>query len=288
MRHSWTPNLFVIGAPKCATSALVELMRGHEDIHVPARKEHHVFSQRGFHQVSTAEYATAFRPGAGRRWRCDASTSYCMTSVYNGVIAAIDAAATDPRFVFCVRDPLPRLVSHFREELVWNRVPNDFARALRENPELLGASRYMTTLHSYRAAFGASSVLVILFEDFVHHRETCMARLSRFLDLATPLPHHGAAGRNSTLLKVYDTPLKRWLMRLPGAARGARKASSSLRYRANRLLQRPVPRDVTVPPRLRAALHSEFAESEWRPLLRELGREHDLWPSLAAPDPVTA
>lgn len=38
-----TPDIFLVGAPKCGTSAMYEALRQHPDIFMPERKEPHYF-----------------------------------------------------------------------------------------------------------------------------------------------------------------------------------------------------------------------------------------------------
>jgi hypothetical protein len=39
------PNFFIVGAPKCGTTALYEYLRGHPSIFMPKYKEPHFFAQ---------------------------------------------------------------------------------------------------------------------------------------------------------------------------------------------------------------------------------------------------
>src|SRR5262245_21415535 len=66
-----TPDFFVVGAPKCGTTALDAYLKQHPDIFIPARKELHYFgSDLAFlkaPRISLEEYLTQFGPAQDQR-----------------------------------------------------------------------------------------------------------------------------------------------------------------------------------------------------------------------------
>lgn len=276
----WMPNLYLIGAPKCATTTLAETLASHPSLYVGARKEHHVFSNRKFHRSGRWAFRRQYRRGITSQYRFDGSTSYCMLGCYPGTAARIHQACPQARIIFALRDPLPRLISHFREELIWRRVPPDIESALDVNPELLDAGRYMRTLLEYQNTFGQSQVLTVLAEDLAAQPDRVLADIFDFLELDSPAAR-SPIRRNSTLDKGAHGALKASLMRVPGVMQAGQLLPPTVRDLINRRLESPVPKNVELSAAVLARLKRDFLESEWRACLRTLGRDDAVWPSLA-------
>ncbi|MDT0636365.1 sulfotransferase [Spectribacter hydrogenoxidans] len=122
---SCIPNLFVIGAPKCGTTALVEALSRHPEIYVP-KKEIRYFDARTFYdfpedaQVRTLDqYLRYFdsNSAARSRYRVDGSVfnMYAASSLQD--ILALNANA---KFVLTLRDPLDAAKSMHMQRLKYH------------------------------------------------------------------------------------------------------------------------------------------------------------------------
>ena len=71
------PDFYVVGAPKCGTTAMHEYLRAHPQIYMPALKELHFFGSdltfRFTPRISESEYRALFS-GAGARERIGESS----------------------------------------------------------------------------------------------------------------------------------------------------------------------------------------------------------------------
>ena len=101
------PNFFLLGAPKCGTSALYEYLREHPGIFIPRLKEPHFFSAdfREFGLVQTEEdYRQLFAECDPEHSACgEASVFYLYSSVAVRQILAFNPAA---KFLVVVRNPV--------------------------------------------------------------------------------------------------------------------------------------------------------------------------------------
>src|SRR3954462_2607244 len=91
-----TPNLFIVGAPKCGTTAWVEYLRTHPDIFFPNSKEDCFFALdlpkfRFIH--SEAEYSRLFAGSGDAKYVGEASAMYLFSKAAPNAMRDYNAAA---------------------------------------------------------------------------------------------------------------------------------------------------------------------------------------------------
>jgi hypothetical protein len=121
-----TPNLFIIGAPKCGTTSLAGWLAEHPSVFISAMKEPHYFSQpcvpqyRKRHKDMTFEdYERLFADATpAHDFVGEASTSYLLHG--SSVLPKILEYSPDARFLVCVRNPIEMAFSLHQERLFNN------------------------------------------------------------------------------------------------------------------------------------------------------------------------
>lgn len=111
------PNLFIVGAPKCGTTAWYEYLRGHPDIFFPAMKEPHHFlgDFPGYPQISSRdEYLALFEGGGQTAVIGEASPHYLYSDTAAEQIFGFNP---DARILIFVRDRADYLQSLFNQYL---------------------------------------------------------------------------------------------------------------------------------------------------------------------------
>lgn len=111
------PNLFIVGAPKCGTTAWYEYLRSHPKIFFPDRKEPHHFLTDfpEYPQVRDRdEYLRLFQPGASAPVIGEASPHYLFS---NEAAKNIFDFNPGSRIIIFIRDPVSYLESLFNEYL---------------------------------------------------------------------------------------------------------------------------------------------------------------------------
>ncbi len=109
-----TPNLFILGAGKCGTTSLWEVLGRHPDIAVTDPKEPTFFS-RPFQMVrNPLDYFALFDPTA--RYRVDASHAYLSTPETAHILRLLFPEA---RFLVTLRQPEARAYSLYRDMRRW-------------------------------------------------------------------------------------------------------------------------------------------------------------------------
>lgn len=113
-----SPNIFIIGTAKAATSSLAEYLSHYTDIFVSSLKEPHYWSE-GFPiprlNILVAEknkenYSKMY--DVEKRFRIDASTSYICSQNASSQIGNV----VDSKVIMIVRDPVDRYISHYRND----------------------------------------------------------------------------------------------------------------------------------------------------------------------------
>ncbi|MCO5054645.1 sulfotransferase [Thermomonas sp.] len=110
------PNLFILGAPKCGTTALTNWLSRHPNIFVPYVKEPHYFCEEYRLTASLETYERLFLDAdAGtHRYAVDASVWHLFSST---AVENILRYSPEARFVVMVRNPLtmvPSMHGHHR------------------------------------------------------------------------------------------------------------------------------------------------------------------------------
>lgn len=105
------PNFFIIGAPKCGTTALWEYLVTHPGIFMSAKKEPHYFNfDAAYHKVrSREEYVALFEDAPPSvKVLGEASVWYLHS---RAAVPEILKAVDDPRFVVMLRNPVDMFAS---------------------------------------------------------------------------------------------------------------------------------------------------------------------------------
>ena len=237
------PNYLVIGAPKCATTSLCQMLGSHPQIFMTTPKEPDYFSRPECHARGLAWYEGLFDGADGALAVGEGSTTY--TGHAHGDVASerIAEAVPGARLIYCVRHPLRRIESGwlFVRSRGRRPMPSDFEEALcrsEQGEQLIGTTLYWRQLNLYRRFFDDDRIRVVFFEDFARDAAAVARGCVGFLG-ADPgrLPADGSPHVNSARDRRRPTPLARALSTLPIGRRVARRLPSRLMSRPE---QKPV------------------------------------------------
>lgn len=199
------PNFFIIGAPKCGTTALYDILRQHPEIYMSIVKEPHYFTFDGevpifqgpggnyFRRVAVTRplaYLMLFAGANGHRAIGEASPSYLRSQVaakriYNSAPAA--------KIIVLLRQPAERAYSHYQYLRFHGVEPIDnFENALEQ--ENYRKAQGWSSIHFYRQGgyyysnlnrfyelFPKEQIKVYLYEDWNRAPQTVLKNLFNFL-----------------------------------------------------------------------------------------------------------
>jgi hypothetical protein len=193
------PNLFIVGAPKCGTTAWPAYLRTHPEIFFSEVKEPNFFApdMSGIHWVSDlAAYERLFRRGRTAKVRGEASAIYLYSTE---AADAIKAYNPDARILIFLRDQtdfLPswhhHLLFRFAEDIenfeeAW-RLSGKRANVPQTclEPKLLdyaAVADFRAQVERYLAAFPREQILVIPFREWTSDPRATYLRILDFLGL---------------------------------------------------------------------------------------------------------
>jgi len=111
------PTFFIIGAPKAGTTSLHNYLCEHPEIQMSAVKEPNFFAphldpiNEPRRVGSLDQYEQLFDPAVAVRG--EASTPYSEYPLRQGVPERIHEQVPEAKFVYMVRDPVERTISHY-------------------------------------------------------------------------------------------------------------------------------------------------------------------------------
>jgi hypothetical protein len=184
------PTFFMIGAPKAGTTSLHTYLGAHPQIQMSAVKEPRFFGgpDNGIaypadHVGALPDYEALFDPAF--LVRGESSTDYATHPRRTGVPERIKAAVPEARFIYMVRDPVARTISHHRMTTALLGEHHSLEEALGDLSDLMSPyispSLYATQLELYLEHFETGRVLVLDQADLQADRAEVLREVHRFL-----------------------------------------------------------------------------------------------------------
>ncbi|MET4729947.1 hypothetical protein ABIE09_003761 [Lysobacter enzymogenes] len=245
-----SPNLFVVGAPRCGTTSLFAALKQHPDVYASVLKEPHFHAPdlpAQPHTVSDPDdYARLFAAAGEQRIRAEASVWYLYS---HEAPVRIAQAHPDARIVVLLRNPAEMAISLYELYLrTGNEADIDPESALLRTRQTRFDTSYFpfglhylhlldfaTPLARWRERFPGERLRVVLFDEFYRAPEAGFRALSDWLGIDPHAPisfdakRAREAVRMTAMKQLRDLPehLRRKLN--PNASRlHAGKASAAI------------------------------------------------------------
>jgi hypothetical protein len=205
------PNLFIVGAPRCGTTAMFRLLAQHPDVGICDPKEPYFFCtdfhqeadayhgpRRRFHVRTETAYLALFRDPS-KPVQMDGTPAY----LYSATAAAnIHAFNPDARIIVMLRDPIELLRSlHAKMDAYGQEDLRDFREALDAEPARRAGrrlprtlfwpsslyysewSRFADQIGRYRNLFPSDRLKIVLHDDFLRDNVVTYGEVAGFLGL---------------------------------------------------------------------------------------------------------
>ncbi|MGH9890760.1 MAG: sulfotransferase family protein [bacterium] len=200
------PNLFLVGAPKCGTTAMYRYLADHRDIFMSPVKEPHFFGSDLINRYGIQDpdrYAKLFVAAGDARWVGEASVWYLLSER-----AALEIKEYSPsaRIVIMLREPVEMLHSlHAQRVYSGNENITDFSAALDAEADRVRGDRiprgchvvqglfyrrvvaYAEQVQRFFDVFGREQVHVVIYDDFKSDPARVYRDLMTFLELDSAL-----------------------------------------------------------------------------------------------------
>jgi hypothetical protein len=197
MKKTVKPNLFVIGSMKSGTTYLHELISSHPDIFMSEIKEPCFFVDgeelkklapqmwnMGIWE-NTEKYAQLFEAVEGERIIGESTTLYTEFPTLGGVPKRISDFNPDARFIYVMRDPIARTISHYWHDVKVTSRMEDVLFALISDPHYQHVSNYAMQLQQYLNYFDLDRFYICTFENLIENSEAVVRDIYGWLDIDT-------------------------------------------------------------------------------------------------------
>jgi hypothetical protein len=152
---------------KSGTTSLHAYLREHPQIFMSRLKEPGYFVEELNLDRGEAWYLDLFAGADGARVIGESTTDYTKYPKYRGVAERIARFNPEARFIYLMRDPVERTISHYwhavRHRLRLER--RELLTAIRDEPHYRDVSHYAMQLEPYLSLFGRDRILAVTFEE---------------------------------------------------------------------------------------------------------------------------
>ncbi len=214
------PDFILVGAPKCATGTIYELLGRNPGVFGAPKDLYFFGSDLATTQprLSPAEYHAQFEAAPAGARLADSSVGYLCSELAAG---EIHAAVPEARIVIALRSPLDAIPSLHRHCLYYGLEEiEDLGEALAAETDRAAGRRmprrcahpwmllytrvyrYAEQVRRYFDAFGRERCHVVVYDDFRAEPEGTMDALRSFLELPAPGPEEVAGASAPSELRV--------------------------------------------------------------------------------------
>lgn len=269
-------DFLIIGAEKCGTTWLADMLRQHPDIFIPAVKELFYFNERFFESPELPNYNASqpiswflqfFAQARVDQIKGEASPAYIWDRAAAERIAAYDSGI---KLIAVLRNPIDRAMSqylYYVQRGVFSGV--SFEQALQKRGDILTRGLYAQQLLRYFDLFPAEQIKIMFYDDLRADNGQFLTDAQAFLGVSAMLPDNMNEASNVTgeprfvllnraiswlryPLRKYNPPLLIKLLRSSGLAR--------VQERVRLANTRPLDVKPTIAPETRSSLVSYFRD----------------------------
>jgi hypothetical protein len=186
------PTFFIIGAPKAGTTSLHHYLNQHPQIQMSENKEPRFFAG--------PENSVPYAPGkvddieeyeqlfdSAISVRGEASTDYAIHPRREGVPERIKELVPEAQFLYLVRDPVARTISHYQMRVAFLGERRSLQEALSDfsdpHSPYIWPSLYASQLERYLRHFPQEKIMVVDQADLLAERRSTLREIFTFLSV---------------------------------------------------------------------------------------------------------
>lgn len=171
----------IIGAMKSATSTLQDQLIQQPGLYMCVPKEPNFFSDDDQYTKGMDWYSGLFESFPNDGLLGEASTHYTKLPTYPKTVDRINEKLSGIRYVYVMRHPIDRLISHYIHEWSVGNYKCDINRAISQYSDLVDYSCYSMQLEPYFEMFGKDNVLPVFFNRLISDSQNELERVCEFI-----------------------------------------------------------------------------------------------------------
>jgi len=186
------PSFLIVGAQKCGTTTLFDILNEHPEVNMSKIKEVNFFNSKTKYKKGLEYYSSFFKkPDKIQKITGEATPGYMNSK---GVANKIKKDLGNVKIVMILRDPIKRAYSqywdnrrHLKENLSENLIIDRYLDSNYNQNTRGYFSRgvYFKYIEEYLRHFNRDDLHIIIFEDLVREPEKELFKLYSFLEINT-------------------------------------------------------------------------------------------------------
>jgi len=181
------PDFIIIGAMKSATSTLHAQLALQDGVFMSTPKEPNYFSDDVEYARGERWYQSLFSNAKALDICGESSTHYTKLPDSPLTVERMARQLKKPKFVYVMRHPIDRLISHYIHQWSQNKFKCDINQAIDQYEELTAYGCYARQLEPYFKQFGHDSVLPVFNEGIRLNSQNQLQRVADFIGLDAPV-----------------------------------------------------------------------------------------------------
>ena len=202
------PDFMIIGAMKSATTTLQDQLVQQPGIFMCDPKEPNFFSDYSEYSKGMDWYLNLFESAPVSTLLGEASTHYTKLPTYPETVARIKQHCPNTQFIYVMRHPIDRLISHYIHEWSMGVYKCDINEAIDIYPELIAYSSYAMQLTPYIESFGKEKVLPVFFDRLIKCSQAELEHVCQFIGYQqSPVWYESLKAKNVSNKRIKKFPL---------------------------------------------------------------------------------
>jgi len=289
------PNFFIIGAPRCGTTSLADLLAQHPEVYFCPEKEPRFFSHDGNYERGFKYYEELFEDAENHERIGEGSTTYSHAWLERREKSArrIRQYCPSARILYCVRHPLRQIESAWLM-IMWAldnghiqgtelhrtgsiEISGTFNDDVLKNDGLVGTANFWRTASCYREKFSDEQIKIVFLRELKAAPDHVLSDCCRFLGIAPDFSFEDPdEARNASETKGLATTFGHMLRAIPGYRSIAGWSPSFLKTLFRPLIKDSFTGKPEWEPDVQGAVVSEIGD-DTESFLKYAGKPRDYW-----------
>lgn len=183
------PNFLIVGAEKAGTTTLASMLAEHPEVFMCDPKEPQFFTHHKWDR-GLRWYERLFDGADGYKAIGEASPAYTWAPESIEAPKRIYECLGEIKYLYIVRDPVERMISHYRHALHFRWIPDgtSFEAALDLHGGLKDCSRYFYQIEQYLPYTRQEQWHIVVLEELTENHHNVAKEMFRFLKIDETTP----------------------------------------------------------------------------------------------------